>query len=75
MGLLLLPGLAAAASPDPAPDAVLADLPFLDGDERNRIFVDLATEGSRRPLRLLLDTGASHTVLGPFSRSPQKSCW
>jgi predicted aspartyl protease len=67
VGLLLLSGHAAAASPDPTPDAVLADLPFLDGDERNRIFVDLAPEGSRRPLRLLLDTGASHTVMTPLA--------
>lgn len=64
---LLLPGLALAGSPDPPPDAVLADLPFLEADEVNRIFVDLAPEGSKRPLRLLLDTGASHTVMTPLA--------
>jgi len=31
----------------------------------NRIYVDLAPEGSRRPLRLLLDTGASFSLLTP----------
>ncbi len=65
--MLLLPGLGVAASPDPSPDAVLADLPFLDVEEPNRIVVDLAPEGSKRPLRLILDTGASHTVMTPLA--------
>jgi predicted aspartyl protease len=44
--------------------AVLADLPFLDHAEDNRVYVDLAPAGSR-PFRLLLDTGATDTVLTP----------
>ena len=52
-------------SPDPAPEAVLADLPFLESEEANRIYVDLAPPGLKRPLRLLLDTGATATVLTP----------
>lgn len=36
---------------------MLAELPFLDSDEPNRVFVDLAREGGR-PLHMLLDTGA-----------------
>jgi predicted aspartyl protease len=47
------------------PDAVLAELPFLDSPEPNRIVVDLAPEGSAKPLRLMLDTGASEAVLTP----------
>lgn len=45
-------------------DAVLAALPFLDVPEPNRIVVDLAPEG-RRPFPLLLDTGASDSVITP----------
>ena len=45
-------------------DAILADLPFLDSPERNRVIVDLAPAGDR-PFRLLLDTGASDSVLTP----------
>jgi len=50
---------------EPAPEAVLAVLPFLDFPEPNRIIVDLAPEGSAKPLRLMLDTGASHSVMTP----------
>lgn len=45
-------------------NAIIADLPFLDTPERNRVFIDLAPAGSR-PFRLLLDTGATDTVLTP----------
>jgi predicted aspartyl protease len=45
-------------------DAVLAVLPFV-GDEPNRIYVDLAAEGSA-PFVLLLDTGAAESVLTPM---------
>lgn len=43
---------------------MLASLPFL-GDEANRVYVDLAPEGSSRPFRLMLDTGATDTILTP----------
>jgi len=56
---------AAPARADDVPaDAVLADLPFLDSPERNRVFVDLAARGDR-VFRLLLDTGATDSVLTP----------
>ncbi len=62
-------GASSAAAPvipsgTPLSDAVLAELPFLPVDEPNRIVVDLAPDGSP-PLRLLLDTGASDSVLTP----------
>jgi predicted aspartyl protease len=59
---LLLSG--AAMAEEPAADAVLAELPFLDSQERSRIYLDLAPEGSR-PLRMLLDTGANVSVMTP----------
>ena len=46
-------------------DAVVAELPFLQVDEPNRIYVDLGPEG--RPLNLFLDTGASHSVFTPLA--------
>jgi len=69
LGAALLPALGllasiASATTDPPPEAVLATLPFL-GDEPNRVYVDLAPVGSDRPLRLMLDTGATDTVLTP----------
>jgi hypothetical protein len=61
--LLAAPSAAAGAA-EPPPDAVLAELPFLAGDEPNRVFVDLAPEGAL-PFRLMLDTGAAQSVLTP----------
>jgi hypothetical protein len=58
------PGLAAGA-PEPPTEAVLAELPFLAGDEPNRVIVDLAPDGAR-PLRLMLDTGAAQSTLTPL---------
>lgn len=63
--LLVASGPAASADDVPA-EAVLAVLPFLDSPEPNRIIVDLAPEGSAKPLRLMLDTGASDSVLTPL---------
>ena len=68
----LIPHVAAAAedalpavgAPDPPPVAVVADLPFEPYHERNRVVIDLAPEG-QRPFRLMLDTGASDSVLTP----------
>jgi len=55
----------AARAGEPPPEAVLADLPFLDFPEPHRVVVDLAPEGNARALRFLLDTGASHNVATP----------
>jgi predicted aspartyl protease len=59
------PELAAGAA-EPPPDAVVAELPFLDHPEPNRIVLNLAEEG-RRPLRVMLDIGASHSVMTPLA--------
>ncbi len=63
VSLSLAAGLAAAD--EPPPKAILADLPFLAVDEVNRVYVDLAPEGSSRRFPMMLDTGASHSVLTP----------
>ena len=70
--LLVLAGARSHAD-EPPPEAVLAVLPFLDSPEPNRIIVDLAPEGSAKPLRLMLDTGASHSVMTPLAVS--QSSW
>ncbi len=58
--------LGGAAGADDVPEkAVLGVVPFLEYPEPNRIFVDLAPEKSKRRLRMLLDTGAQHTVATP----------
>lgn len=65
---LALVTLAPLASADPAPDvpadAVVGDLPFLKWPEMNRVALNLAPEGSKA-FNLMLDTGASDTVLTP----------
>ena len=66
-GAALLIGGVPAPAEEPPPEAVLAVLPFLDSPEPNRILVDLAPEGSAKPLRLMLDTGASHSVMTPLA--------
>ena len=65
-GLLLLAWLlpAGAGAGEVPADAVVADLPFLEGEAPRRIYLDLAPEGSR-PLRMLLDTGANVSVMTP----------
>jgi predicted aspartyl protease len=54
------------AAPEPDPAAVIAELPFVRTEEPNRIYVDLAPEGSRS-LLLLLDTGATFSVMTPLA--------
>jgi hypothetical protein len=65
--LLVIQSLAAglATAEEPPPEAILADLPFLEVDEPNRVYVDLAPEGSSRRFPMLLDTGATYSVLTP----------
>ena len=68
--LLVIAALLAAApalaspAPEPPPDAVVGVLPFESSDEPNRVMVDLAPEGGR-PFVMLLDTGASDSVVTP----------
>jgi predicted aspartyl protease len=64
LAFLVLAGCVAARADVPA-EAVLADLPFLATQERNRIYLDLAPAGSARPLRVLLDTGANVSLMTP----------
>jgi predicted aspartyl protease len=53
-----------ARAGEPQPEALIAELPF-QGDETNRIHLNLAPEGSKRPLRMMLDTGAAGSVFSP----------
>jgi predicted aspartyl protease len=66
-GLLaaLLAAGAPASATDPAPEAVVGELPFQNGDEPNRVLVDLAPAGSE-PFVMMLDTGAAASVLTPL---------
>jgi len=69
LAALLVAGFATSPRADePTPgvpkEAVVADLPFLDWPEANRVALNLAPEGAR-PFRLMLDTGASDSVLTP----------
>ena len=54
----------ASPAPEPPADAVVGVLPFEESAEPNRVMVDLAPEGGR-PFVMLLDTGASDSVLTP----------
>jgi predicted aspartyl protease len=67
LALLSLLAAPSAIASEPTPESVLADLPFLESHEANRIYVDLAPAGHARPFRLLLDTGATFSVLTPRS--------
>ena len=66
-GLAILLVGALASAEEPPAEAVLAELPFLDSPEPNRIIVDLAPKGSATPLRLMLDTGSSKSVMTPLA--------
>jgi hypothetical protein len=62
---LTFPPAHAEPSPEPAPEAVLATLPFRHASEPNRVFVDLAPAGGRK-LEMMLDTGAGDSVVTPL---------
>jgi predicted aspartyl protease len=62
--LAAAPALAEPA-PEPPPEAVVGVLPFEKSDEPNRVMVNLAPEGGR-PFVMLLDTGASDSVMTPL---------
>ncbi len=53
------------AAADPPAEAVVGAIPFQRLDDVTRIMLDLAPEG-HRPFVLMLDTGASHSVLTPL---------
>jgi predicted aspartyl protease len=57
---------AVASTAEPSPESVIAEFPFQDSDESNRIMVDLALEG-RKSFILMLDTGATNSVLTPLA--------
>lgn len=57
------------AAPEPDPVAVIAELPFERPEAQNRIYVDLAPEGSRS-LLLMLDTGASFSLVTLLAARP-----
>jgi hypothetical protein len=61
----VIPDPAPAAAPEPPPEAVVGVLPFQDGDEPNRVLVDLAPEGARSFV-MMIDTGASASVITPL---------
>ena len=65
---LLLSALLAipAVAEDVPREAILAVLPFEPAHEPNRIQLDLAPPGAR-PFRMMLDTGASFSVLTPLA--------
>lgn len=50
------PAVGEAPADEVPAEAVRVELPFLASDETNRVYLDLAPEGSVRPMRLLLDT-------------------
>jgi predicted aspartyl protease len=54
------------ATPEPSLEAVIVDLPFEDDSESNTVTVNLAPIG-HRPFILVLDTGASGSVLTPLA--------
>jgi len=57
---------APAAEPgEPDPQAVVGVLPFLEAEEANRVYIDLAKPDHSRRIRVLLDTGASMSVFTP----------
>lgn len=59
----LLAGVASAAD-DPPADAVLCEAAFLEQSDPGRIYVDLSPP-TGRSLPLLVDTGATHSVITP----------
>jgi hypothetical protein len=69
-GLTANPALGAGA-PEPPTDAVLADVPFERPEEPNRVYVNLAPEGSP-PLVWMLETGTDFSVMTPLAARAAK---
>ncbi len=59
-----LVGPTATADDEPSDEALVAAIPFEDGWHPSRVVIDLSTEGSA-PFVMMLDTGASGSVLTP----------
>ena len=64
--VLLALAAAPARADDVPPEAVVAAIPFGKSPERNRIVLDLAPDGAK-PFPMMLDTGASFSVLTPLA--------
>jgi predicted aspartyl protease len=62
LGAALLLGTP-ASSEGPPPGAVVADVPFLPAGGPNRILIDLAPEAGQRRFPMMLDTGATYSVV------------
>ena len=63
---VVLLSVAAAQAQAPPPEAVVADLPFLDSPDPSSVVIDIAREDGARPFPLVLDTGASFSTLTPL---------
>jgi len=55
---------APSSSSSPPAEAVIAEVPFLTGDEANRILINLAPDRYKE-FRMIVDTGATDSVLTP----------
>lgn len=55
----------AGPAPEPAPEAVIATLPFRPSSEPNRVLIDLSPTEERR-FEMMLDTGATDSVVTPL---------
>ena len=66
-GVLAVTVSAASAgpAPEPAPEAVVATLPFRPADEPNRVVIDLSPTAERR-FEMMIDTGAADSVVTPL---------
>lgn len=62
--LLLVIFLAHPTAAEPPADALLGEIPFHEDSPKTRVMIDLAPEGNE-PFVLMLDTGASGSVLTP----------
>jgi predicted aspartyl protease len=58
------PADAPGSLPEPSAEALLADIPFEPDTPPNRVVINLAPEGNR-PLVMLLDTGATYSIITP----------
>lgn len=63
--LAFAPAADADPAADPAPDAVLASLPFEKDAPPRTIVIDLAPKGNARKLRFQLDTGSTYSIVTP----------
>jgi hypothetical protein len=62
---ITVPAAHAGPAPEPAPEAVIATLPFRPSNEPNRVVIDLSPSEGRR-FEMMLDTGATASVVTPL---------